>query len=52
VTLEAGNSGQFDVLADGELIATRDSGLLMKLLRAGWPNEADVVAKIKARLEP
>ena len=49
VTLEAGNSGQYDILADGELIAQRDGGLLKKLFGAGWPVEAEVIAKIRER---
>lgn len=37
-----GRLGQFDVLADGELIASRTSG--------SWPQPAAVIAELEARL--
>ncbi len=46
-----GSSGQFDVLADGELVASRDGGFLAKLLGGGWPDPHDVVNKLQRRAE-
>lgn len=43
-----GKSGQFDVLLDGTLIAKRGGGFLTRLLGGGWPDEAEVVAKIQS----
>jgi hypothetical protein len=50
VELQVGKTGQFDVLADGEVVATKGSGLWAKLLGGGWPDEEDVVGKLRARL--
>ena len=50
--LEAGNSGQFDVFVGEEVIATRDKGLVRLLFGGGWPKEADVVEKLRAKLPP
>lgn len=47
--IQVGNTGQFDVLADGELVATKGGGFLTKLLGGGWPDEDEVVRKLRER---
>ena len=47
--LEVGNPGQFDVLADGQVIATRGGGVLARLFGGGWPEPARVVEALRAR---
>jgi len=37
------------VLVDGDLVATRSSGILAKLFGGGWPSPARVVEEIRAR---
>lgn len=49
VELKRGSSGQFDVLADGELVASRDGGFLAKLFRGGWPDPHEVVNALHRR---
>jgi selT/selW/selH-like putative selenoprotein len=41
--LEHGGLGQFDVLADGDLVASREHGILNHLIRGGFPDDARVV---------
>jgi hypothetical protein len=45
-----GRLGQFDVLADGEVIASRGGSMLKRVLGGGWPDPAEVIEKIEARL--
>lgn len=45
-----GKLGQFDVVVDGQVIASRGGNLLTKVLGGGWPDPADVVAKIEQML--
>ena len=47
--LEVGRTGQFDVLVDGDVIASREAGFLTRLLGGGWPDPATVVAAVRAR---
>lgn len=49
--IEVGATGQFDVVADGEVVASkRASGLLARLLGAsGFPEEEAVVAALRER---
>jgi hypothetical protein len=48
--LEKGAGGQFDVVVDGETIASKgDAGFLARLMGGGFPDEAETVAKIKTR---
>lgn len=49
VTRERGAPGQFDVLVDGEVIASRGGNMLQRVLGGGWPDAEDVIAKIEAR---
>ena len=47
-----GGSGQFDVLVNGELVASKQkAGLIAKLFGGGggWPDEATVVDEIRKR---
>ncbi len=39
--------GQFDVLVDGRMVATRKGGLLAKLLKKPWPTTEDVVTAVR-----
>lgn len=48
-TLDVGARGQFDVLVDGVVIASRHKGLLTRILGGGWPDVGDVVEKVKER---
>jgi hypothetical protein len=50
VQLQKGSLGQFDVVADGEVVATRKQGFLQKLLGSGWPEPAAVIAALRRRL--
>lgn len=40
--------GQFDVLLDGERIASRSKGW-QRLLGGGWPEHQDVIEEIRRR---
>ena len=51
VALHEGGPGQFDVVADGEVIAARSGGFLHRLLRGGWPDAAAVVTALRQRLD-
>lgn len=48
-TLTPGRSGQFDVLVDDELIASREGGFLNKLLGGGWPDPEAVTEEVLKR---
>lgn len=50
VTLREGALGQYDVEVDGELVASRSSNLLLRLVGGGWPDERDVIEAVRARL--
>ena len=45
-----GKLGQFDVVVDGETIASRGGNLLTRALGGGWPDPEAVIAKIEALL--
>lgn len=45
-----GRLGQFDIVVDGKVIASRGGNVLTKVLGGGWPDPADVVAKIESLL--
>lgn len=47
--LKTSSAGVFDVLVDGERIASRGDGFLSRLFFGGWPNEGAVVDEIKKR---
>lgn len=46
-----GRRGQFDVLVDGRLVATRKGGLIAKFTRRPWPEPDDVIDAVRAALE-
>lgn len=43
-----GKPGQFDVVVDGKVIASRGGSMMKKLLGGGWPDPDEVVEKIEA----
>ena len=45
--LTPGPLGEFDVLADGTLIASRNGGLLNHLTYRGWPSDDAVVERLR-----
>ncbi len=45
-----GAKGQFDVLVDGERVVTRGGNFLTRQWGAGYPDEADAVERVRARL--
>lgn len=47
--LTVGSRGQFDVLLDGALIASRASGFVTRFLGGGWPEPKQVVDAVRAR---
>ena len=50
VPIEVGARGQFDVVVDGETVASREKGLLTRLFGGGgWPDEDKVVAELAKR---
>jgi hypothetical protein len=51
VTRKPGKLGQFDVVVDGEVVASRNGGMMKRLLGGGWPDPAEVVAKVAAKLQ-
>jgi len=48
-TLEAGKRGQFDVIADGETIASRGGNWFTRRLGAGWPDFESVIVTLESR---
>ena len=44
---QIGKLGQFDVLVDGKVIASRGGNMLQKVLGGGWPDPEDVIAQIE-----
>ena len=48
--LESGSTGQFDVIADDETIASRGGNWFTRRLGAGWPDPEGVVAALEERL--
>jgi len=47
VKLERGSPGQFDVVVDGKVVASRNGNLVRKIFGGGWPNHEAVVAAIE-----
>ena len=52
VGLRGGRLGQFDVLVDGRIVASRKGGLLAKLVRRPWPDDESLVDAVRAALPP
>jgi hypothetical protein len=46
-----GRNGQYDVIVDGELIATREQGFVKRLLGGGWPDNKEILSEIQRRHE-
>ena len=44
--LQSGSLGQFDVVVDGKVVASKGGNLLKRLLGGGFPEPDDVVAAI------
>ena len=51
VSRTPGKLGQFDVVVDGETIASRGGNLLTRALGGGWPDPEAVIAKIEAMMQ-
>ena len=47
--MEVGARGQFDVLVDDVLVASRATGFMARLLGGGWPDENEVVEAVRSR---
>lgn len=48
VKRQPGKPGQFDVVVDGKVIASRGGSMMKRLLGGGWPDPDEVVEKIEA----
>ena len=48
VVIQKGSTGQFDVVVDGETIASKSKGL-MAMFTGGWPNGDEVVKRLRER---
>ncbi len=46
--LKPGASGQFDVVADGKTVASREGNFLTRLVGGGWPDPDDVVRALRS----
>jgi hypothetical protein len=51
VARKPGKLGQFDVVVDGEVIASRGGNMLKRVLGGGWPDPEEVIAKIEAKMQ-
>ena len=49
VKRQPGKLGQFDVVVDGQVVASRTGGLWKRVLGGGWPDPHDVIARIEAK---
>jgi hypothetical protein len=49
--VQQGSLGQFDVLVDDAVVASRGGGFMTKVLGGGWPDPDKVVAAIRERQE-
>jgi hypothetical protein len=48
--LQRGGAGQFDVLVDGQVVASRQPSVLQRVMGGGWPDPEEVIAAISARM--
>ncbi|MEE8368144.1 MAG: hypothetical protein V3S30_07480 [Thermoanaerobaculia bacterium] len=46
-----GGNGQYDVVVDGEVIASRQPSVLKRLLGGGWPDNETILTDIQRRQE-
>lgn len=52
-SVENGRTGQFDVVADGEVVASRGGNVITRVLfKAGYPDFDEVVADLQRRAAP
>ena len=51
VKKQPGKLGQFDVVVDGEVVASRGGSMLKKVFGGGWPDPDEVIAKIEAKMK-
>jgi len=51
VELEKGGPGQFDVIVNGRVVASRKGGLIAKLVNRPFPSGESVVAAVREALE-
>ncbi len=49
--LQVGSPGQFDVLVDGEVIASRGGGFFARFFGGGWPEPNAVAQLVKYTLD-
>jgi predicted Rdx family selenoprotein len=47
VAVAPGHLGQFDVFADGTVVASRKGGVLNHVMHRGWPDEAAVIERLR-----
>ena len=47
--MTAGRSGQYEVSVDGEVIASREQGILKRLFLGGWPDNEVILSEIQRR---
>ena len=45
-----GKSGQYDIVVDGQVVASREGNMLTRLMGGGWPESGDVLAAIEKRV--
>jgi predicted Rdx family selenoprotein len=50
-TMTPGRSGQYEVLVDGEVIATRTRGFWQRLVGGGWPDHEAILSDMQRRLD-
>jgi hypothetical protein len=50
VDLEKGRQGQFDVVVDGRVVASRRGGLIAKLVNRPFPSGESVVEAVRTAL--
>ncbi|MBL8732319.1 MAG: Rdx family protein [Planctomycetes bacterium] len=51
VSTQTGALGQFDVVVDGETIASRGGNVFQRILGGGWPDPEAVVRALEERLQ-
>ena len=49
--MQKGRPGEFDILVDGQSVASRKGGLIAKLLGRPWPDEDEVLEAIRAAVQ-
>jgi predicted Rdx family selenoprotein len=49
-SIQKGSTGQFDVVVDGETIASKSKGFFTHFTGGGWPDPDDVVKRLRERV--